>query len=66
MLDVLNGGSTLSGDEAEEAWRLVTPVLDAWAKGAVPLEEYPAGSAGPSRANAPTAPSGAGVHAGER
>lgn len=51
LLDVLSGGSTLSirGDEAEEAWRVVTPVLQAWADGAVPLEEYPAGSEGPPR-----------------
>jgi glucose-6-phosphate 1-dehydrogenase len=49
LLDVLNGGNTLSvgDDEALEAWRVVTPVLDGWANGAVPLEEYPAGSAGP-------------------
>jgi glucose-6-phosphate 1-dehydrogenase len=33
--------------EAEEAWRVVTPVLSAWAAGIVPLEEYPAGSDGP-------------------
>jgi glucose-6-phosphate 1-dehydrogenase len=51
LLDVLNGGSTLSirGDEAEEAWRVVTPVLEGWAAGSVPLEEYPAGSEGPPR-----------------
>lgn len=50
LLDVLTGGSTLSvrGDEAEQAWRVVTPVLDAWSEGVVPLEEYPAGSDGPS------------------
>ena len=49
LLDVLNGDATLSirGDEAEEAWRIVTPVLDAWAKDYVPLQEYPAGSDGP-------------------
>jgi glucose-6-phosphate 1-dehydrogenase len=49
LLDVLSGGCTLSvrGDEAEEAWRAVTPVLDAWGRGEVPLEEYAAGSAGP-------------------
>jgi glucose-6-phosphate 1-dehydrogenase len=49
LLDILDGGSMLSirGDEAEQAWRVVTPVLDAWAGGRVPLEEYPAGSAGP-------------------
>lgn len=49
--DVLTRDTTLSirADEAEESWRVVTPVLDAWAKGLVPLEEYPAGSDGPSR-----------------
>jgi glucose-6-phosphate 1-dehydrogenase len=49
LLDLLDGGSTLSvrGDEAEEAWRVVEPVLAAWREDRVPLEEYPAGSAGP-------------------
>ncbi len=49
LLDVLNGGSTLSvrGDEAEQAWRVLTPVLEAWREGLVPLEEYSAGFAGP-------------------
>jgi glucose-6-phosphate 1-dehydrogenase len=49
LLDILDGGSTLSvrGDEAEQAWRILTPVLDAWARDQVPLEEYAAGSAGP-------------------
>jgi glucose-6-phosphate 1-dehydrogenase len=51
LLDVLGGASTLSvrGDEAEEAWRIVTPVLAAWADGVVGLDEYPAGSDGPPR-----------------
>jgi glucose-6-phosphate 1-dehydrogenase len=46
---VLTGDSTLAicGDEAEESWRVVAPVLDAWAKDHVPLELYPAGSSGP-------------------
>jgi glucose-6-phosphate 1-dehydrogenase len=49
LLDVLGGTSSLSvgGDEAEQAWRVVAPVLAAWEAGHVPLEEYPAGSAGP-------------------
>jgi glucose-6-phosphate 1-dehydrogenase len=49
LLNILHGDSTLSvrGDESEEAWRVLTPVLQAWADGLVPLEEYPAGSAGP-------------------
>src|SRR5262249_11709965 len=49
LLDVLNRDPALSirGDEAEESWRVVTPVLTAWADGLVPLEEYAAGSDGP-------------------
>ncbi|MEE1770179.1 glucose-6-phosphate dehydrogenase [Streptomyces sp. JV185] len=49
LLDVLTGDPALSirGDEAEEAWRVVEPVLSAWEKDLVPLEEYPAGSQGP-------------------
>jgi len=49
LLDVLQGNGALSirGDEAEESWRVLTPVLDAWAKDLVPLEEYPAGADGP-------------------
>ena len=50
MLDVLRGDFTLSirDDEAEEAWRIIEPILDAWKEGRVPLLEYPAGTAGPS------------------
>jgi glucose-6-phosphate 1-dehydrogenase len=46
---ILTGDPTLSvrGDVAEECWRIVTPVLSAWAKHAVPLDNYVAGSAGP-------------------
>jgi glucose-6-phosphate 1-dehydrogenase len=49
LLDVLNGNGALSirDDEAEESWRVLTPVLSAWSKDLVPLEEYPAGSDGP-------------------
>ncbi len=49
FVDLLGGDSRLAirGDEAEELWRIVTPILDAWEAGEVPLEEYPAGSAGP-------------------
>jgi glucose-6-phosphate 1-dehydrogenase len=49
LLDVLNGNAALSirGDEAEEAWRVVEPVLAAWSNDLVPLQEYPAGSDGP-------------------
>ncbi len=49
LLDICAGDATLSirGDEAEEAWRIMDPVLAAWAAGATPLQEYPAGSLGP-------------------
>jgi glucose-6-phosphate 1-dehydrogenase len=49
LLDVLDGNAALAirGDEAEEAWRVVAPILAAWSKDLVPLEEYPAGSDGP-------------------
>lgn len=47
LLEILNGETTLSvrGDEAEESWRIIEPVLSAWASDAVPLNEYRAGSA---------------------
>ena len=49
LTDLLSGTSRLSvsGAEAEQAWRIVDPVLQAWAQGAVPLLEYSAGAAGP-------------------
>lgn len=49
LRDILGGASNLAvrGDEAEEAWRVLTPVIDGWSRGLAPLEEYPAGSAGP-------------------
>lgn len=39
---------SVRGDIAEQCWRIVTPVVTAWAAGETPLEEYEAGSAGPS------------------
>ncbi len=49
LMDVLSGASALSvrGDEAEQQWRIVTPVLEAWADDRVPMQEYRAGSDGP-------------------
>jgi glucose-6-phosphate 1-dehydrogenase len=44
----------VSAAEAEEQWRIVTPVLEAWAAGRVALEEYPAGSDGPEASRART------------
>ncbi len=47
---VLSGDPLLSvrDDIAEDCWRIVEPVLEAWARNEVPLEEYEAGSSGPS------------------
>jgi glucose-6-phosphate 1-dehydrogenase len=47
---ILDGNHALSvrADAAEECWRIVTPVIDAWAENVVPLETYAAGSDGPS------------------
>jgi glucose-6-phosphate 1-dehydrogenase len=49
LKEMLGGERTLSISdvEAEESWRIVEPVLAAWAAGEVPLQEYPAGSDGP-------------------
>lgn len=49
LMDILEGESRLSvrADEAEEAWSIVEPVLEAWAANRAPLHEYPAGSDGP-------------------
>src|SRR5690606_9466406 len=49
LAGILDADATLAvrGDAAEECWRIVAPALAAWRDDAVPLEEYPAGSAGP-------------------
>ncbi|MCB5293232.1 Glucose-6-phosphate 1-dehydrogenase [Arthrobacter sp. SO3] len=46
---VLTGDPLLSvrADTAEDCWRILEPVLKAWARDSAPLEEYAAGSAGP-------------------
>ncbi len=50
LAGVLGGDPTLSvrADTAEQCWRIVAPVLAAWRENLVPLEEYAAGSDGPS------------------
>ncbi|HJV14851.1 MAG TPA: glucose-6-phosphate dehydrogenase [Propionibacteriaceae bacterium] len=50
LAGVLDGDPLLSvrGDTAEHCWRIVDPVLQAWREGKVPMEEYAAGSDGPS------------------
>ena len=46
---VLTGDPLLSvrADTAEDCWRIIEPVLKAWARDSVPLQEYAAGSEGP-------------------
>ena len=54
LYDVMVGDPTLfmRADMVEHAWRVVQPVLDAWAKdGAANLSIYPAGSSGPREAD---------------
>jgi len=50
IASLIDGDPVLSvrGDVAEQCWRIVTPVLEAFRENRVPLEEYPAGSHGPS------------------
>jgi glucose-6-phosphate 1-dehydrogenase len=64
LKEILEGDATLSirGDEAEELWRIVEPVLQAWERDEVPLEEYPAGSSGPKGAREPAQKVGAARH----
>ncbi|MDQ0614860.1 glucose-6-phosphate 1-dehydrogenase [Microbacterium sp. W4I4] len=48
--ELLDGDVALSvrADEAEQCWRIIQPVRDAWARGDVPMDEYVAGSTGPA------------------
>ena len=45
LLDLFDGDATLSvrADEAEEAWRIVAPILEAWQDDVVPMRTYEAG-----------------------
>jgi len=49
ILEMLNSDPMLfiRGDEAEEAWRIIDPVMNAWTAGEVPIQEYSAGQASP-------------------
>jgi glucose-6-phosphate 1-dehydrogenase len=53
ITDAMRGDATLftRNDEVEAQWRIIDPVLDAWASGNPPLAYYPAGSQGPEEAN---------------
>jgi glucose-6-phosphate 1-dehydrogenase len=54
LLDAIHGDATLyaRGDWIEQAWRLIQPILDHWAKTPGPLPTYEAGSRGPTEADA--------------
>ena len=49
ILEMLRSDPTLfiRGDEAEEAWRVIDPVMKAWSAGDVPMQKYAAGKAPP-------------------
>lgn len=51
LAHIMDGNAMLSvrGDMAEECWRIVEPVVQAWRDGDVPLESYAAGTQGPKR-----------------
>jgi glucose-6-phosphate 1-dehydrogenase len=54
LLDVTHGDQTLfiRGDEAEHAWEVLTPILDAWAKRPAPeFPNYASGTFGPEAAD---------------
>jgi len=53
LLDCMRGDATLFArrDEVEQAWRFVTPILEAWEKDDGPVPLYPPGSRGPKEAD---------------
>ncbi|WP_353112988.1 glucose-6-phosphate dehydrogenase [Microbacterium sp.] len=50
LSEILDGDVALSvrADAAEQCWRIIQPVRDAWNRGDVPIEDYPAGTRGPA------------------
>jgi glucose-6-phosphate 1-dehydrogenase len=55
ILDAMRGDATLftRNDEIEALWGIIDPILTAWREDpAIPLAQYPAGSAGPVEAEA--------------
>ena len=52
IYDAMLGDATLfqRADNIEAGWRLIQPLLDAWADSQSILASYPAGSAGPCEA----------------
>ena len=53
ILEMLRGDPMLfiRGDEAEESWRIIDPVMHAWSAGQVPMQHHSAGTAPPGPAS---------------
>jgi glucose-6-phosphate 1-dehydrogenase len=53
ILDAMRGDATLftRDDEVEALWRIIDPILTAWAEDPDPPAGYPAGSSGPAEAD---------------
>ena len=53
LLDAMIGDPTLfiRTDEVEQSWRIVDPILEAWADNDAPLDRYAAGTWGPKEAD---------------
>lgn len=53
ILEMLRGDPMLfiRGDEAEESWRIIDPVMQAWSAAQVPIQDYAAGTAPPAPAS---------------
>jgi glucose-6-phosphate 1-dehydrogenase len=53
LLDCMRGDPTLFArrDEVEQAWRLITPIVSALDRGAVPIARYEPGRSGPAEAD---------------
>lgn len=49
LSDILDGDVALSvrADAAEQCWRIIQPIRDAWGRNDIPIDTYPAGSYGP-------------------
>jgi glucose-6-phosphate 1-dehydrogenase len=54
ILDAMRGEATLftRDDEVDASWTIIDPILEAWSSTPGPLPDYPAGSAGPTEADA--------------
>lgn len=58
IMDAMRGEATLftRDDEVEAQWRIIDPILEAWADDRVPVARYESGTDGPDEADAILAP----------